>query len=341
MAPRPTTPRRSPRPPASVRRSDPTGGRRGVRRRRQGRDPRLDRVPQQGHRRRCLPRGISGSPRTISESARDMDCTIKLLAICEKLRRADGTAGGLRPRVPGAAAQQSPAGRGRRCVQRGRGGGRGRRTAHVLRPGPVAHRPPPPSSATWSRPPATGRGRPGPGRFHLRRTAGRVDGRDPHPLPRPDARGRQPGVLALVASEFSNHGVSIAQCRQTEVEIHRRGRRQSAQRRADRPHTPCLRAPSPTRWPRCPTRTPSPTSPASSVRRESTPNEHHPQPVHSRWPGLIEASRPSPDRENWEPVTLYEGGTPLIRATHLSAVTGARSPRRGPPTPPGRLRTAA
>ena len=28
----------------------------------------------------------------------------------------------------------------------------------------------------------------------------------------------KPGVLALVAAEFSNHGVSIAQCRQTEVE---------------------------------------------------------------------------------------------------------------------------
>ncbi|HJC60593.1 MAG TPA: threonine synthase [Candidatus Dietzia intestinigallinarum] len=47
------------------------------------------------------------------------------------------------------------------------------------------------------------------------------------------------------------------------------------------------------------------------------------QPVHSRWPGLIEAYRDRlPIGEDWEPVTLYEGGTPLIRATHLSAVTG-------------------
>ena len=47
------------------------------------------------------------------------------------------------------------------------------------------------------------------------------------------------------------------------------------------------------------------------------------KPVHSRWPGLIEAYRDRlPIGENWEPVTLYEGGTPLIRATHLSAVTG-------------------
>ena len=47
------------------------------------------------------------------------------------------------------------------------------------------------------------------------------------------------------------------------------------------------------------------------------------QPVHSRWPGLIEAYRDRlPIGEDWEPVTLYEGGTPLIRATHLSSVTG-------------------
>ena len=47
------------------------------------------------------------------------------------------------------------------------------------------------------------------------------------------------------------------------------------------------------------------------------------QPVHSRWPGLIEAYRDRlPIGDDWEPVTLYEGGTPLIRATHLSAVTG-------------------
>ena len=47
------------------------------------------------------------------------------------------------------------------------------------------------------------------------------------------------------------------------------------------------------------------------------------QPVHSRWPGLIEAYRDRlPIGQDWEPVTLYEGGTPLIRANHLSEVTG-------------------
>ncbi len=45
--------------------------------------------------------------------------------------------------------------------------------------------------------------------------------------------------------------------------------------------------------------------------------------VHSRWPGLIAAYR---DRlagaADWEPVTLYEGGTPLVPAPHLSELTG-------------------
>lgn len=45
--------------------------------------------------------------------------------------------------------------------------------------------------------------------------------------------------------------------------------------------------------------------------------------VHSRWPGLIAAYR---DRlagaADWEPVTLYEGGTPLVPAPHLSEITG-------------------
>ncbi|WP_054815909.1 threonine synthase [Nocardia arizonensis] len=45
--------------------------------------------------------------------------------------------------------------------------------------------------------------------------------------------------------------------------------------------------------------------------------------VHSRWPGLIAAYR---DRlrgaADWEPVTLFEGGTPLVPAPHLSELTG-------------------
>ncbi|WP_040833808.1 threonine synthase [Nocardia brevicatena] len=45
--------------------------------------------------------------------------------------------------------------------------------------------------------------------------------------------------------------------------------------------------------------------------------------THTRWPGLIAAYR---DRlavgADWEPVTLYEGGTPLVPAPHLSELTG-------------------
>ncbi|HEY5857242.1 MAG TPA: threonine synthase [Aldersonia sp.] len=45
--------------------------------------------------------------------------------------------------------------------------------------------------------------------------------------------------------------------------------------------------------------------------------------VHTPWPGLIEAYR---DRlaigPDWRPVTLREGGTPLLPAAHLSEITG-------------------
>ena len=45
--------------------------------------------------------------------------------------------------------------------------------------------------------------------------------------------------------------------------------------------------------------------------------------VHAPWPGLIEAYR---DRlaigPDWKPVTLREGGTPLLPAAHLSELTG-------------------
>lgn len=50
-------------------------------------------------------------------------------------------------------------------------------------------------------------------------------------------------------------------------------------------------------------------------------NDH--QPVHRRWPGLIEAYRDRlPIGDDWEAVTLYEGGTPLVPARYLSELTG-------------------
>lgn len=45
--------------------------------------------------------------------------------------------------------------------------------------------------------------------------------------------------------------------------------------------------------------------------------------VHTPWPGLIAAYRDLlPIGENWQPVTLREGGTPLLPAARLSELTG-------------------
>ena len=45
--------------------------------------------------------------------------------------------------------------------------------------------------------------------------------------------------------------------------------------------------------------------------------------VHSRWPGLIAAYRDRlPVEDTWNPITLLEGGTPLIHAKRLSEQTG-------------------
>src|SRR5690606_28632713 len=58
-------------------------------------------------------------------------------------------------------------------------------------------------------------------------------------------------------------------------------------------------------------------------RRMSTAGVAPQAGVHSRWPGLIAAYR---DRlegaADWEPVTLFEGGTPLVPAPYLSELTG-------------------
>ena len=46
-------------------------------------------------------------------------------------------------------------------------------------------------------------------------------------------------------------------------------------------------------------------------------------PIHTAWPGLIEAYRDRlPDAANWTPVTLHEGGTPLVHAKRISEQTG-------------------
>ncbi|GAB11519.1 threonine synthase [Gordonia araii NBRC 100433] len=46
-------------------------------------------------------------------------------------------------------------------------------------------------------------------------------------------------------------------------------------------------------------------------------------PVHRAWPGLVEAYRDRmPVEDDWTIVTLLEGATPLVKANHLSEVTG-------------------
>src|SRR3981081_1211676 len=47
------------------------------------------------------------------------------------------------------------------------------------------------------------------------------------------------------------------------------------------------------------------------------------EPVHKPWPGLIAAYHDRlPVEDSWTPITLLEGGTPLIHATRLSQRTG-------------------
>ena len=47
------------------------------------------------------------------------------------------------------------------------------------------------------------------------------------------------------------------------------------------------------------------------------------EPVHKPWPGLIAAYRDRlPVEDTWKPITLLEGGTPLIHAKRLSERTG-------------------
>ncbi|MCG5430703.1 threonine synthase [Mycobacterium sp. MYCO198283] len=47
------------------------------------------------------------------------------------------------------------------------------------------------------------------------------------------------------------------------------------------------------------------------------------EPVHRPWPGLIAAYRDRlPVGDDWQPITLLEGGTPLIHAQYLSQLTG-------------------
>ena len=73
---------------ARLRRGRPDRRRRGLRRRRQGRDPGVAGVPHPGHRRgRATARASRGHRRRPRDRVARCDCTVKLLAICERVDR--------------------------------------------------------------------------------------------------------------------------------------------------------------------------------------------------------------------------------------------------------------
>ena len=125
------SPRRCKRPARRLRGSRSERGHRGLRCGGQGRDPRLLRLPHRVTAADVYREGITAVCRADIASAREMGCTVKLLAIAE---RTDVKARGERPGAPGHDPAQPPAGRGPRGLQRRLRQGRGRRPADVLRP---------------------------------------------------------------------------------------------------------------------------------------------------------------------------------------------------------------
>ena len=152
----------------------------------------------------------------------------------------------------------------------------------------------------------------------------------------------RPGVLAGVANEFSKREVSIVDGREAGAGTKAgdgRGRDWSSS------HTPPRNPLSPRplrRW-----------AVWNVVHRSGQRNadwkarrndQYSYTPCISAWPGLIEAYRGSADvGADWTPITLREGGTPLLAAArHLSELTGCRFISRSRvSTRPGPSRTAA
>ena len=231
---------------AGLRRGRPDRRRRGLRRRRQGRHPGLHRLPHPGDRRRRVPRGHhQGDPGRL-RVARALGCTIKLLAICERLTTDEGQQRVSARGLPGAGAADPSAGRGQRRVQRGRGGGRGRRAADVLRPG-----------RRRSADGVGGDGRPGDG--GAQPGAGRRGPRESKYAKLPISPigfiptryyvsmnvADRPGVLSAVAAEFGKREVSIAEVRQEGmVDEGGSGAARASSWSRTRPPTPRCRTPS-------------------------------------------------------------------------------------------------
>ena len=128
------------------------------------------------------------------QAAAEMDCVVKLLAICERVTGADGGRRRQRARAPGDDPEEPPAGQRPRGVQRRlRRGGRGRR-ADVLRAGrrwrPHGIRR---ARRRRRRGPAQGRRWARAGGVGLRRPARRRHGPGPDEVPHQPRRGRPAG----------------------------------------------------------------------------------------------------------------------------------------------------
>ena len=194
---------------ARLRRGRPDRRRRGLRRRRQGRDPGLARLPHPGHRRRRAPRGHHrGDRRRRRVGAKRDGLRRQAARASASSRLRDGAVGRVRVH-PAMIPRSHPLAERPRRLQRGLRRGRGRRPADVLRPGrrrradrqrgarrprrggpqPARRRPAAPASrrtptcrcCRWARRVT---------RYHVR-----IDVDD------------RAGVLAAVATAFAEHGV--------------------------------------------------------------------------------------------------------------------------------------
>ena len=203
-------------PGAGLRRGRPDRRRRGLRRRRQGRDPGLAGLPHPRHRGNDVHReGITEvTAADVAVGTRD---GLRRQAARHLRAHRPRWAGRRRqrPGAPGDDPADPPAGRRPRGVQRGLRRGRGRRPADVLRP----RRGRRPDRLRRPRRPGHGgpqpaRRRPRAGGVDLRRPADPADGRGDHPLPHRLDVDDRPGVLAQVATAFAEHDVSIETVRQ-------------------------------------------------------------------------------------------------------------------------------
>lgn len=164
--------------------------------------------------------GISRISPDDFESARDMDCAIKLLAICEKLRQSDGSEAVSARVYPALLPNSHPLaavnGAFNAVVVEAQAAGRLMFYGQGAGGAPTA-------SAVLGDMVAAARNKAGAGRAPGESTYAALPVANMDEIStRYHVRMRvadKPGVLAQVATEFSTHGVSIAQVRQTEVEV--------------------------------------------------------------------------------------------------------------------------